>query len=87
MRTYPIYLLPITMVVIVMLPVLGMIDTSSNTKIIQNEKPKYGKISENNRIVCDDRGYAYYEYTDTYKYSLTPIFDNGIVNIQQVKCK
>lgn len=86
MRMYQVLLVP-TGIVIGVILMLFMADDSSNTKIIQNEKPKYDKINKNNRIVCDDRGYAYYEYTNTYRYSLTPIFDNGIGNIQQVKCK
>jgi len=58
-----------------------------NVKIVPIEKPKYHKISDDTRIVCDDRGYAYYENGIPGRYTLTPILDNGIGNIQQVKCK
>lgn len=64
----------------------------ANGTQIQNHR----HVKENNDIVCDDRGYAYYEHyyeSSIYSYNLTPIFENtydeykGIYSMRQVLCK
>ena len=55
---------------------------------------KHRHIKEYNDIVCDDRGYAYYEHyfeANTYSYNLTPILENATigdrVGMRQVLCQ
>ena len=62
----------------------------ANGSVIQ-DKPKYDQIDSTNKIVCDKRGYAYYEYNYSHRYSLTPILENnpkaGTWSTIQVKCE
>jgi hypothetical protein len=55
---------------------------------------KHRHVKDYNEIVCDDRGYAYYEHyfeLNANSYNLTPIFENtyynGVRSMRQVLCK
>lgn len=72
-----------TLLIIPLIILISGCDDSSN---YYKGKPLYQKMKEQT-TVCDDRGYAYYEYISGYKYSLTPILDNSFGRIQQKLCK